>query len=80
MSDAADYPTLDIREQIARIDRAIVENAKFQAETRKLNAEAQKLTADRWVAPFIATGTFIAAVGGLVTGILALLLHTSGHG
>lgn len=80
MSQAADdASTLDIREQIARIDRAIVENAKFQAETGKLNAEAQKLRADRWFAPIIATGTFIAAVGGLVTGVLALLLRAS-HG
>ena len=73
MSQAtADYPSLDIREQIVRIDRAITGTQKFQAE-------AGKLKADRWFAPFIATATFIAAVGGLVTGILSLL-RASGHG
>lgn len=72
MSQSSDFPTLDIREQIVRIDRAIAETQKFQAETGKLRA-------DRWFAPVIATGALIAAVGGLVTGILALL-RQSGHG
>ena len=72
MSQVADLPALDLREQIVRIDRAIMETRKFQAE-------AGKLKADRWFAPFIATGTFIAAVGGLVTGVLALM-RQAGHG
>jgi hypothetical protein len=69
---AADVADLDIREQIVRIDRSIAETRKFQAETNKLKA-------DRWIAPFLAGGTFIVAVGGLVTGILSLLKLT-GHG
>ena len=72
MRQVTDLPTLDLREQIVPIDRAIAETQKFQAE-------ASKLEADRWFAPFIATGTFIAAVGGPVTGVLALL-HQAGHG
>ena len=73
MSDiTANLPGLDIREQIVRIDRAIAKTQKFQAE-------ANKLKADRWIAPFLAGGTFIVAVGGLVTGVLSLL-KLSGHG
>ena len=73
MSDiTANLPSLDIREQIVRIDRAIAETQKFQAE-------ANKLKADRWIAPFLAGGTFIVAVGGLVTGVLSLM-KLSGHG
>ena len=79
ISQEADHPTLDIREQIARIDRLVVENARLQTETRRLNVGGGKLTANRWVAPFIATGTFVAAVGGFVTNILSLL-RTTGHG
>jgi len=41
MSDIPAEP--DLREQIARIDRALVETHKFQAETNKLQQEAQKL-------------------------------------
>ena len=72
MSDISDLPQLDLREQIVRIDRAIV-------ETQKSQAEAAKLKADRWIAPLLAGGTFIAATGGLITGVLALLRH-AGHG
>lgn len=32
-------PSLDIREQVARIDLAIAENAKFQAEAAKLRRD-----------------------------------------
>ena len=44
----ADYAErLNIRDQIARIDRAIEESAKFRAEQAKLNAEAVKLAAEQ---------------------------------
>ena len=49
------------------------------AETQKFQAEANRLKADRWIAPFLAGGTFIVAVGGLVTGVLSLM-KLSGHG
>ena len=72
---------LDLREQIARIDRAQEEVRKFSAETRKLTAEAEKLYAeasklgrDRWLAPVIVTFSGLAALGGLVAAIASLHL------
>jgi hypothetical protein len=44
---AANPPDLDLREQIARIDRAIAESEKFTAEQRKLRAEDMKLAAEQ---------------------------------
>jgi hypothetical protein len=41
-----DEAELNIREQIARIDRAIIEGQKFAVEQRKLEAEARKLDAE----------------------------------
>ncbi len=35
--------TIDLREQLARIDRALAETHKFQQETNKLQAEGMKL-------------------------------------
>ena len=94
MNDAAaDLPSLDIREQIVRIDRAIAETQKFQAEVgrmnieasklsseaRKLDAEGRKLGRDAWLSSLVVAVTFVSAIGGLVTGILSLL-RASGHG
>jgi hypothetical protein len=42
-----DEAELNIREQIARIDRAIIEGQKFVVEQRKLEAEARKLAEAR---------------------------------
>jgi hypothetical protein len=53
--------SLDIREQIIRIDRAIAETHKLQAETNKFSAEAAKLRWDRWIAPVAAVATVIIA-------------------
>ena len=76
MSDQT-FPNMDIREQAARIDRAIVESGRLQEETRKfvaeqnkLNAEARKLGWDTRLAPL---GIFIAAAASLGT-LLAILL------
>jgi hypothetical protein len=41
------YPALDMREQIARIDRALAGHGKFQAETEKLLAESRKFRVER---------------------------------
>ena len=80
MSDAAtDFPSLDIREQIVRIDRAIAETGKLSAETRKLEAEGRKLGRDARLSSIVVAVTFVSAVGGLVTGILSLL-RASGRG
>jgi len=54
---------LDLREQLVRIDRAMSENQKFQAEREKLLAEAAKLNRDRWLAPVLAIA---AVIGGLL--------------
>jgi hypothetical protein len=50
---------LNLREQIARIDRALVENEKLQAETRKLLAESRKYSLDPWM---VLVGAVIAAI------------------
>ena len=50
MSDALDRPSLDIREQIIRIDQAIAETQEFQAEIGRMTIEASKLSAEtRWL-------------------------------
>jgi hypothetical protein len=66
MSDIpADYrDRLDIREQIARIDRAREETLKFTAEQHKLTAEAAKLGPDRLLAPWLA---IVGLIGGVIT-------------
>jgi len=74
MSDQA-IPPLDLREQIVRIDRAIAETEKFQAEQRKLIAEAQKLTWDRWLAPALAIAAVIGGLLGVATFIAHLMTH-----
>ena len=48
MSEFAEYQErLDMREQLARIDRTLAENRKFAAETQKLTAEQGKLSAEQ---------------------------------
>lgn len=63
MSDAE----LDIREQIVRIDRAIAETGRLQAETRKLTSE--QLDKERWWFPWLQLLTLVissAAIGAVV--------------
>ena len=48
MSDTTASPSLDLREQITRIDRAIAETTKFAAEQRKLETEARQFDRNRW--------------------------------
>ena len=69
MSDiAADYTDrLNLREQIVRIDRAIAETHKFQAEAAKLNR-------DRFLAPLLAAG----AMAGVVGAVIPLILRSWG--
>ena len=47
MSDQTIPGTLNLREQIARIDLAIEEAAKLRVEAGKLNAERDKLNVER---------------------------------
>lgn len=80
MSDIA-RDALDIREQIARIDRTQAEMQKLNAETQKfvaeqskLSAEAGKFNRDRYLAPILTA----AAVGGVVSAIVPTLLRAWG--
>jgi hypothetical protein len=79
---------LDLRAEIARIDRERAEALKLNAEQNKLTAEHGKLVAemfklyaeeaklrrDRWIAPVTAVG---AAVGSLIgaAAVIWRLLH-----
>lgn len=80
MSDIpADQPQLDLRAELARIDRDRAETRKLQAETNKFVAEQQKLMAeaaklrrDWWLAPVLAVMT---AVGGAIGGLIVRFLH-----
>jgi hypothetical protein len=73
---------LDLRAEIARIDRDRAESEKlrqetekFVAEQRKLIAEGRKFERDRWLAPWLA----IVTVTGGVLGIATFLAHLIGH-
>lgn len=72
MSDA--IPSLDLREEISRIDRAQAEIEKLLAEAVKLRAEGRKFGRDLWIVPF-------TIIGALLTAIVARLpeiLHAFG--
>jgi hypothetical protein len=46
MSATTPMPSLDVQEQVSRIDRALAETQKLQAETVKFVAEQQRLIAE----------------------------------
>ncbi len=76
---ATEYPDLDVREQIARIDRLIVEAAKFREETRRIDAEREKLreetrkiSRDQTLAPWQIVVTAMGTGGALVALIKVL--------
>ncbi len=73
MSDAI-ADTLNLREQIARIDRNQAEIQKLFAEAGKLSAEAAKFKRDRFLAPILAAG----ALGGFIAAVLPLILRSWG--
>ena len=56
---------LDLREQLARIDRAQEETRKFVAEQHKLDAEAMKLQRDRSFLPWTVAATLLGAGAAL---------------
>lgn len=82
---------LDLKEQLARIDRAIEETHKFSEEARKLGTEQLKLSAeqfklteealklrrDRGLAPWLAVVAISGGVGGIIAGVTAIL-HLAG--
>ena len=75
MSDAS----LDLREQIVRIDRIIEESHEFTAEQHKLLAEARKLDRDRWLAPVLAIIAAAGGVAGFASAVITLM-RLSGRG
>lgn len=78
MSDLAEYADrLNVREQIARIDRSLDEAAKFRSERSKLDAEAAKLNRDRFLAPALALA---ATLGAIATFAPAIIRATGQHG
>lgn len=80
MSDTHD--PIDLRAELARIDRdraetgkLLAEQLKFSAEQLKLRAEAEKLTWERWASPTLA----IAAVFGGLLGAATFIARVMGH-
>lgn len=72
--------TLDLRAEIARIDRdqaeihkLMAEARKFSAEQQKLFAEAAKLDRDRWLAPALAIAAVIGGLFGVASFIAKLI-------
>lgn len=77
MSEFAEYQDrLDMREQLARIDRTLVENRKFAAEAQKLSAETANLRVVRFVAP---VALVVGAVASLIAAAPVLLRLLPGH-
>lgn len=67
MSDGPPRAHLDLREQIARIDRSLAETHKLLAEAGKLTAEGRKFNRDPW---FLVIGAIIAAIASRLPEIL----------
>ena len=61
---------LNLREQLARIDHALDEAAKFRAEREKLEAEGHKFNRDPWI---LVLAAMIAALATLFARLPELL-------
>ena len=73
MSDATAEHSLDIREQIVRIDRARAESEKFIAEQRKLIAVAFKFERDARVSRWQISVSVIGGAAGLIAALITAL-------
>jgi len=62
----ATLSSLDLQEQIVRIDRAVAEMHKFQSESGKSRAESQKLSRNRFLAPLAAAAAFFGATLAII--------------
>jgi len=63
----SDLPPLDLRAELARIDRDRAETHKLMREAEKLRAEEHKLWRDWQLAPWVLALSLIAAIiGGLI--------------
>lgn len=76
MSEHEPDPGLDLRAEIARIDRERAETRKLTQESdkfiagqRKLISEAQKLDKERWWFPWL---QFVTAIAAIVAAVAAL--------
>jgi hypothetical protein len=79
MASVPESISLDLKEQIARIDRGIAETGKLQEETRKFVAEAHKLSAeqtkfqrDRTLSPWLLLAQGLIAGAALLGAGIAL--------
>ena len=64
--------SLDLQEQIARINNQREQARKFAAEQHKLAAEAGKLERDHIYAPWLAIAAILGGVLGLATFVAGL--------
>ena len=76
MSDTADRDALDLRAELARIDRDAAETHKLLAEVFKLNSEGRKFNRDWWIVPLTVLGAILAAI----VARLPEILHAFGVG
>jgi hypothetical protein len=71
-----DHPDLDLRAELARIDRDRAETQKLFAEERKLFAERDKLRGDaRWQPIIVIGGVGVAVLTSLATLLSVWLKH-----
>ncbi len=81
--DETTRPSMDYAQQLAEIERAIVETRKhseetkkFTAEQNKLNAEALKLERERSLAPVVIVSSVLSSLlGGTVGALIAHFLR-----
>jgi hypothetical protein len=68
----ADSTELDLQEQTTRIDRAIVETAKYVDEQRELGAKAENFDRNRWqiVVTAMAAGSALFSAGAAFVKLL----------
>ena len=71
---ASTQPDLDLREQLARIDRTLADTQKFFTGRDKLAAEARKLSRERAIQVLLA---ITGLIGGIIT-VAQLLLRLRG--
>ena len=64
--------SLNLREQIVRVDRAIAETQKFQEQLTRLRAEGANYKRDRFLAPWLGLAGAIGGIIALVTFFLRL--------
>ncbi len=65
--------SIDMQEQITRIERMNAETRKFVEESMKFSAETRKLTRDAAIAPFTLIITAFGAGAAVVAAVAAIL-------